>query len=359
MRPGETGPVPVARQWVVLHRVGTDSAAPMDSMQSDASGRYRFRYARFGDPQALYFVSARYDGISYFSPPLRADTVRGEDADIIVYATTPDTSFLRMQGRHFVVSSPRNGRREIAEVFELENAGTQTIVAADSVRPLWSVNLPAAAESASVAQGDVTAAAVTFRRGRAEVYAPISPGVRQLVLTYVLRDDVSPVAVAVERPTGVLEVLLEEPRATVDGAGLREVAPGNIEGRQFHRYLAQDVTPPAVFRVTMPAMSSPDRGAMYTVAALVAFAMLGSLLVWFVRNRKPRAAVGEPRPASREPGAENRGAVSTSQRLLAELATLDARFESGNMTDRAAYDRERARLKSLIAHALAEEEGQG
>ena len=362
MRPGETEPVPVARQWVVLHRVGTDSAAPMDSLQSDAAGRYRFRYTRFGDPQALYFVSARYDGIAYFSPPLRADTVRGEDADIIVYSATPDTSFLRTQGRHFVVSSPRNGRREIAEVFELENAGIQTVVAADSTRPLWSVNLPAAAESAAVAPGDVTAGAVTFRRGRAELYAPVSPGVRQLVLTYVLRDDVTPVAVAVERPTGVLEVLLEEPRATVEGAGLQEVAPGNIEGRQFHRYLAQDVAPAAVFRVTVPEMVNPNRSAMYAVAALLALAMVGSLIVWFVRNRKPRPRLSASAQVETQAEAEavSRGSASTSQRLIAELATLDARFEaSGAGADRAAYERERARLKTLIGHTLAEEEGQG
>jgi hypothetical protein len=358
MRPGEASPVPVARQWVVLHRVGTDRAAPLDSVQSGADGRFRFRYTRTGDPQALYFVSARYDDIAYFSPPLRADTVRGDDADIVVYATTTDTSFLKTQGRHFVVSTPRAGRREIAEVFEIENSGTQTVVAADSVRPLWSIGLPAQAESASVAPGDVTAAAVSFRGGRAELFAPISPGMRQLVLTYVLRDDISPIPVPVERQAGVLEVLLEEPRANVEGAGLQEVAPGNIEGKQFHRYLAQDAAPNAVFRVTLPAVASPNRGAMYTVAALFALAMVGALIVWFVRSREPRAESREPRAGSRAPRAESRAPVSTSQRLLAELATLDARFEeSGSDADRPAYERERARLKSLIAHTLAEEEG--
>ena len=353
MRPSESGPVPVARQWVVLHRVGTDRAAPLDSIRSGADGRFRFRYTLSGDPQALYFVSARYDGIAYFSPPLRADTVRGEDADIIVYATTTDTSELRTQGRHFVVSSPRNGRREIAEIFEIENSGTQTIVAADTVRPLWSIGLPAQAESASVAPGDVTRAAVSFRGGRAEVYAPISPGMRQLVLTYLLPDDLTSVSIPVERTAGVLEVLLEEPRASVDGAGLQEVAPGNIEGREFHRYLAQDVAASAVFRVSMPAIASPNRGPMYALAALFGFAMLASLVVWFLRNRKPRAE-------GREPRAEGREAVSTSARLIAELATLDERFErTGSDVDRGAYERERARLKGMIAHALAEEEGQG
>jgi hypothetical protein len=61
-----------------------------------------------------------------------------------------------------------------------------------------------------------------------------------------------------------------------------------------------------------------------------------------------------------EAEAPGRGPASTSQRLIAELATLDANFEAaGAAADRGAYERERARLKSLIAHALAEEEGPG
>src|SRR5688500_19052305 len=87
MRAAESGrPVPVAGEWIVLHRVGTDRAAPLDSLRSGRDGRFRFRYARSGDPQALYFDLARCEGIVYFFPPLRADTVRGEDADIILYA---------------------------------------------------------------------------------------------------------------------------------------------------------------------------------------------------------------------------------------------------------------------------------
>ena len=349
LRATESGPpAPVAGHWIVLHRVGSDRAAPLDSVRSSRDGRFRFRYERTGDPQALYFVSARYEGIAYFSPPMRADTVRGEDADILVYATTTDTSSLRMQGRHLVVSAPRGADREIAEVFEIENTATRTVIARDSTTPLWSVGLPDRARSPSVAPGDVTAAAVAFRGGRAELYAPISPGVRQLVITYRLPLASTAVSIPVERDVAVLEALLEEPRATVEGAGLREVAPAAIEDRQFHRFLSQDAKASAVVRVTLPAPVSRGNRALRVLGVAVAVIMAGALAAWLVRRRRSSARE-DGRPAS---------TTSHVEGLIAQLATLDARFErerNPTAETRATYERARSELKARIAAALAEE----
>jgi hypothetical protein len=347
MRPSAQGrPVPVAGQWVVLHRVGSDRAGPLDSARSNADGRFRIRYAPFGIDDALYFVSARYGGIAYFSPPLRADTVRGDDADVMVYDTTPDTSTLRVQGRHFVLSAPRGKRREVAEVFEIENEGTHTVVSRDSVTPVWTTHLPAAAESASVGPGDIGAGAVVFRKGSAEIFAPISPGVRQLVLTYLLPADAFPLSLPLERPVSVFEVLLPESRAKVEGARLTEVAPANIDGRPFRRFLAQDVPRTAVVRVDAPQPAAgQNRGAMRVLAIVVALVMISGLAwVWLKRRGEQPYVV--------------RRTSSRADPLIAELATLDARFERGGAPDvdaRGAYDRERAELKARIERALAEE----
>ncbi len=348
LRPSEGGgPRPVAGQWIVLHRVGSDRAAPIDSVRSAADGRFRFRYTPFGDPDALYFISAHYGGIAYFSPPLRADTVRGDDADVIVYDTTTDTTVVRVQGRHFVLSAPRGDRREIAEVFELENDGTRTLIARDTTIPLWSSRLPEGAESTSVAPGDVSSGAVLFRGGRAELYAPISPGVRQLVLTYMLPVKAFPLAMPVERAVSVLEVLLEEPRALAEGARLTEVAPGVIEGRQFRRFLAQDVPVNAVMRVTAPEPVVQSRGAMKVLAIVMVAVMVAALAVW-VTKRRGRLDVGgltsdvTPR-------------TSNVERLVAEIATLDMRFERSDKAaaTRAEYQASRAALKARLARELA------
>ena len=344
-RPSERGrPVGVAKQWVVLHRVATSGGAPLDSAQTGRDGRYRITYvADTRDPDALYFVSSRYAGIAYFSPPLRNPRVSGGDADVIVYETTTDASKLIIQGRHLVVSAPRAGRREIAEIFELENPGTRTLVAADSATPVWWTAIPAQAESASIAPGDVSAGAVTFRTGRAELFAPISPGVRQVALTYLLDEDDLPLSVPLHRKAALLEVLLEEPRASVEGAKLTEVAPATIEGRQFRRFLAQDAAANAVMRVTAPEPVRKTRRGLLWLGIGTAVAMLIAAALWFRRNR------GGIQPLS-----TRRHRESESERLIAEIAALDARFER-TPSDRASYDARRAELKSQLARALAAE----
>jgi hypothetical protein len=343
-------PQPVVRQWVVLHRVGNDRSAPLDSMRTDRAGRYRIRYVPSGDPDALYFVSVRHAGIAYFSPPLRASTVRGGDADVLVYDTTTDTTTLRVQGRHLVVSAPRGSRREIAEIFEIENASGRTVVARDSMSPLWSIMLPAQAESAAVGPGDLSLSAVVFRNKRAEVYAPISPGVRQLVLTYLLPPSAFPLSSPLSRQTSVLEVLLEEPRAIVEGARLGEVSPASIDGRMFRRFLAQEVPASAVMRVTAPPPIEQNQSMVRLLVAGTAIALILGFGIWFIARRprlKPTASHLQPPASSLQ-----------SNLLIAELATLDAKFEAAQPSaeQRTAHEQQRAHLKERIARALADEQ---
>lgn len=346
-RPSAEGPpVAVPGAWVVLHRVGSDQAAPLDSTLSGRDGGFRIRYTPFGVSDAIYFVSSRYGGISYFSPPLRADTVRGGDADVIVYETTTDTATLRLQGRHFVMSMPRGSTREIAEIFELENEGTHTVVARDSTTPLWTIHLPAEAGNVVVAQGDIGAGAVVFKNGRAELFAPLSPGVRQLVLTYQLPGNAFPISRPLERPVTVLEVLLEEPRAAVEGARLTEVVAASIGGRSFRRFLGREVTGAAVMRIIAPPPIARNQTTVAVLAGVIALAMLAAFGLWYARRRRRWSADIAVAP------------VSAVDRHVAELAALDAEFErAGSRAEsRAQYEANRAELKARIARALAEEQ---
>jgi hypothetical protein len=344
-RATQARPIPVAGQWVVLHRVGADRSAPLDSVRTDRAGTYRFRYQRTGDPNALYFVSARFAGIAYFSTPLRIARVSGGDADIIVYETTTDASEVRVQGRHLVVSAPRGNRREVAEVFELDNGGIRTVLPRDSTTPSWSVVIPERAESVHVAPGDLSAAATAIRNGRAELYAPISPGVRQLVLTYRLPPEAFPLARPLGSTVSVLEVLLEEPRAIVEGAGLAEVAPASIDQRMFRRFLAQDVSASGVMRVKAPPPVEQNKATVSILGVGTAVAMLVGLAVWASGKR------------SRSPVDDVRFPTSAANVLIAELATLDSRFNEATATaeQRAQYEQRRSRLKAELAKTLAAE----
>ncbi|HKW46157.1 MAG TPA: carboxypeptidase-like regulatory domain-containing protein [Gemmatimonadaceae bacterium] len=343
------GPHPIAGVRVVLHRVGPDRAGPLDSVLTDARGRYHFRYVPSGSSEAVYFVSASYDGIAYFSTPLQNPNTHGDDAQIQVFDTSSGPVPIHILGHHVIVGSPdSHGQREAVEVFELGNDSSVTRVSGGRERPVWQVALPHGVTDAKVnPTGEIAPSAIAFDNGFVRLYAPISPGARQVSYAYQVPKSSLPLSVPIEQPTGVLEVLLEEPHATVAGGGLAEVAPTTSGGRSFRRFLAQNVPTPSAVEVDVPFTIGDARARFFVaIAAVCGAAMVGAI---FFATRRRRIVARVPAASLHAPATDE---------LLQAIAQLDARFEQENHAtpdQRAQYDAERARLKASLAAALAEE----
>lgn len=344
--PAPQAETPVPGVFVTVHRVGPDSAGALDSARTDARGRYTVHYTRFGSDDALYFAAAVYKGIAYFTAPLRGERTEGDDAEITVFDTTSHPVTLTVQGRHIVVSAPNaNGGREIVEVYELSNDTTATLVPRDSLTPVWSAPLPADATDFAPGQGDVAASALTRRGNRVELFAPFGPGVKQLSFSYVLEDGAFPLNVVLERQTGVFEVLLEEQAAQARGPSLRAQGSVSTQGRTFKRFLAQGAPAGETIRIDVPTAAGATRvNVLIALAVVIVLAMVAAL--WRALSRRaPRVA--------RATGATV-DAPATPETLVAAIAALDARHESGDATlDEAHYSAERAALKARLAEALA------
>ena len=347
------GPRPISGVRVVLHRVGSDRAGPLDSAVTDARGRYRFHFSTSGSHDAIYFVSASYDGIAYFSVPLRERETTGDDAQITVFDTTSGPVPIHPVGHHVIVGSPDGkGDREAVEVFELQNDSSVTRVSGGRAQPVWTTTLPRGAANPKInPSGDISPNAVSFADGRVRLFAPISPGARQLSYAYQLSHDALPLSITLDAPTGVLEVLTEEPRATVTGANLTEVAPTSTGGRTFRRFLAQNVPAQSVVRIDVPFALGESRVRWFVAVAVVCgLAMLGAIAV--AQRRRRVVTVGATRSMPRR----------ESEDLLQAIAMLDASFERAadpTADDRARYEGDRARLKARLAAALAAEQGTG
>ena len=276
---------------VTLHRVGSDTAGPMDSLRTDASGRFTFRYQPRGATDAVYFVSASYDGIAYFSQPLVQPVTRGPDAEITVFDTTSQHVPIQIRGRHLIVSSPgTGGSRTVVEVFELSNDSSVTLVSPGTSgdRPTWHTGIPPGAEGVRVGQGDVSADAVTVVHHDCEVFAPSAPGLKQISFTYTLPSSAFPLTRPTAAAVSVMEILLEEPTAQAEAPRVREVDPVSIQGRTFRRFIAQDVAAGSSARVVVPVIIG-DRRMMYFAVVLTAIgaAMLASLARAFTRRPRP------------------------------------------------------------------------
>ena len=340
--PGKEKQIPVPGVTVTLHRIGADSSGAIDSVRTDVAGNYSLRYRRSGADDAIYFAAAVYRGIAYFSNPLQTPRVTGEAGEITVFDTTTRKVDFHVQGHHVVVSGPRpDGMRDIVEVWELSNDTTVTVIGKDSLSPVWSAPLPDGAVNVAGGQGDVAASAIVAKGGRVNLLTAFGPGVKQVSYAYSLPASAFPLVVPVTAPTNVLEILLEEPTATVTGADLVPQPPATTSGRTFKRLLAQNVVPGEAARISVPATTAATRTKVLTwLVGTIVLAMIAALSRALIGRRvaTPRVVVTE---------------AQRSESLAAAIAALDARHERGDATlDHATYTRERATLKASLAQSL-------
>ncbi len=347
VRGARTAVQPVAGTWVVLHRVGTDRAAPLDSTRTDGAGRYAFSYRTSGDPNAVYFASSVYAGIAYFTSPLAARAVSGGDAELVVHDTTSGPVPVHVRARHVVFSAPGQEKRRIMlEVYELSNDSTVTRVAAGDTGVVWEGVLLDGARNATVGQTDFSGGAVRFEAGRARLAAPFAPGLKQFSYSYEVPAEAAH-SFTLAAPTDVLEVLVEDALGRAEGAGLTSTGPTTAGGRTFARFVAQDVPAGAVVRISAPGEGAvPDNQVrvLAIITALGAVLLVGLARAMIRRQRR---------------GGDQRVATDVAA-LRAELAALDAAFAAiGSPTaeQRADHWQARAHVTKRISDAVAREQG--
>jgi hypothetical protein len=156
------------------------------------------------------------------------------------------------------------------------------------------------------------------------------------------------VAFATEADATVLEVLLEDPRGTARADGLTATDPVTLEGRNFRRFLAQDVHEGTTITVEMP--PPPMGGVNVFIAGLLALLGTAMVVVLFrTMTRTGRRSPTEVVVFTPDP-------VPSPERLAAEIAALDAAFERQHEPSaevRQAYEKRRAELREALAEVLA------
>ena len=264
--------IPARGVWVTLHRVGRDSAGPVDSVRTGASGAFRFRYLPGADAQVVYFVSTERAGIAYFSARLPAaarEAREAGDADLTVYDTTSRGATIDVASRHIIVSAADTlSEREITEVYILANAGSLTLVADASGAGTFQAELPAGARDPQAGEGDVSPAAVRFAGRQVTLDAPIPPGTKRFSVTYRLATSNGGFVFDVPRASDVVEVLVADSAATVAGGGMHEESPIVLAGRPFLRFVGHGVAGGSQIRVLLPPSSRGPRALLLFVAAM-------------------------------------------------------------------------------------------
>jgi hypothetical protein len=308
----------------------------VDSAVTGPDGRFRFTLAR--DTTALHLLSARHDGIEYFSTPLDNRPAGGDEGVTLVVHDTSSSAPVGVSARHIVIPrAGEDGTREVLDLVLLANAGTETRVAPDSLGASWTGLLPPRSEGLELGESDVSPDAVTRRGDSAIVSAPIAPGEKQLALQYHLPAGRQEIEIPVgPQPVG-LNLLLEEPGATVTAPGLALADSQLLEGRSFRRWTG-DLPANSTVRVTLPGAGPDTTPILAAMVAVLTLALLAA--AWRMLPRAP--------------------AVSTD-RLIGDLAMLDTRYQGREAEttpeEWARYLERRGKLKAELGAALARESG--
>ena len=332
---------------VVLHRIGRSQQGPMDSARTGTDGRFRFRFP--ADTASLYILTARYQGIEYFSNPVATNPAAQDTALALQVFDTSSTAPVHTEARHIVIAKPGDdGNRTVVEILVVSNPGRQTRVARDSLSSTWHALIPEQAIAFSAEDGDLSAGAVDRNLDSVLVLAPLAPGERQISIQYLMPAAIGTLKYPFDERINGINVLVEEPDATVKGGTLAQTDSVTvIQGRPF-RHFNGVVDSGDVVVVTVPAPLRLSRGWLVALIGLLGIALLGAL-VWTLRG--PRVAASQPSGASR---------ADTADALLTRLALLDDQLDQ--LPDLAGAERtalleERARIKAQLADALAQARG--
>ncbi len=336
--------LPLGGIAVVLHRIGGRVQGPVDTAVSGPAGRFSFRFS--ADTTAAYLLSARYGGIEYFSQPVATNPARPDTAVIVIVADTSSVAPVRIKQRTLLVSAPdESGTRSVLDWFVLSNPGELTRVAPDTVRGAWGTPLPPEAQNVELADhrmSQFSPEALVFRGDSVLIFAPLSPGDKELMLQYRIPGTLRRFVIPAEPVADSVFVMMEEPGARVGSRGFAAADSQTLDGRAFRRW-AGTHRQFGDLEIELPSALLSSRQLLVAMVVTIgaAFAMLAWVLV-----RRGRDMAPDPRPSIPDPS------------FLADaIARLDERLQGREAEtpapEWARYQAERARMLALLQSALA------
>ena len=338
-----SGPLPGAT--VVIHRVDRVDAGEFDSIRTDAEGRFTFRLPRVPDPGddgEVWFGSVRHQGLLYFGRPIT--TVADLDSAYVIQAwdtlvVPSDGATLPLTLRYMLFEQVETGW-SVTDLLQLRVDGDRSLVPAED-GVTWSYPLPPGVSSVQVAGGDLAPAATSFEDGRISVAMALSPGARQIAVTYLLPD--LNVEIPMPGPVDEVEVLVREPAPPMDVSGLTRTEPiATDDGAEYRRFVGVQLADPPI-RLTE---GEPDRGLPVQGLAVILALVLGGVGVLLIQRRAPAGTTPLPVPPADAPRD-----ADVRDRLLLAIASLD---EEWQRTDDAARRERIAEERSQLLVRLRE-----
>jgi len=333
------GDDPLSGAVVVLHQVSAESSGEIDSVRVDPDGSFQLRLPFVPDHAArpeIFFASVEFRGLLYFGPAV-TEAIQLDSLYLIqaydTLSVPPGGAQIPLSARNLFLEKTETGWTA-TDVFQLRHDGDRTLYSPEE-GIVWAYPLPNSATDFQVGQADMAPDAIRFGGGRIEVFSPLPPGERYLMIRYRIteHDFVLPMPGRTDR----MEILVREPAPAAEFHPLSLSSPVEVEpGNAFRRYAAENLFDSEVRSEIAPEpWSLPAEWLGLLMAGL-----LGAAGIFGYRRR------GGALPPERAPSGE----LSRSRLLLA-IATLDEEFQENGDDSRSVrtkYETERREILSKL-----------
>jgi hypothetical protein len=316
--------------------------------RTDTNGRFEFRGLTHHE-HTFYTVSADFQGVRYVSDPVfPMEPEKMRSVELAVYETRGQEPALSYHLRHILVVVEKE-RLQVQEMLLLKNPENYSYSHPDSVPPP-SFRVPFPCENFKAMEGlpeDVQPQA----DGKVEIHRPIRPGILQIMLEYSLPRR-KELVFATGRPVEIVTVIVDGKDADVSSPELGAGETVRIEGQDYVQFSARNLES-GNFRLNVKYRWSSEQVLIYSAlgaALLLAFTGFGVTLLL----KKRSAAAESPKETSALPQPSTTvfsGETDERERLLQEIADLDARYEKG-LVSAQEYSRLRGEYKERLMRLM-------
>jgi hypothetical protein len=335
------GDAPLPGVLVTLHQVSAEMSGEIDSVRAGPDGTFQLRLPRVpahGERSDVYFASVRHKDILYFGSAIISPVQLDSLYVIQAYDTLsvpPGGAELPLAVRTLFLTKVESGW-EATDFFQLRQEGDRTLYSPEE-GVTWRYPLPPEARDFELGQGDMGEDAVRFQGEELELFAPIPPGDRFLLVNYRIPEDDFTLPLPGE--TGRMEVLIRSPGPEASFEPLTPSSPVEMDpGNVFDRWVGDNLTD---LEIRGRVEAAPFRFRAEWLGLLLAV-MLGAAGVFAFRSR-----------AIQDQKAPDAVDLPSRADLILAVAQLDEAFAGEDDPSPEARERYQTRREALLNQLMS------
>jgi mono/diheme cytochrome c family protein len=321
-----------------------------DTAAVDAGGRYHFDDVENSDTRT-FMTMVEYNGVPFTSEAYHsADQPSADLADmpINIYDTTTDLSALKVDRMHIFFDFTKAGYIQVAELFVLNNTGSQVITSAEANGPVVNYDLPAGATNLQFQEGMLGERYLPTENGFADTQN-IAPGSgMQLLFAFDLPYNKS-LNVDIPIPLDVDSAVVMVPKGTltIQSDQVQPMGTSDVQGANYDFYAATNLTAGSALALKLSGSTGLGGSASLSTSILIGAIVLALALIgaftWFLIERRRVKRFSEQQSVHESP--------DTEEGLMDAIIALDDRYQAGELSAEA-YEARRAELKERLKKTL-------